>query len=216
VDTVAFETKHLTRLVEDVLDLARLRHGKLRLETERLDLRDVVRVVVDTIRASGRAADRDVRDDLGFAALFVTGDRPRLEQVVRNLVDNAVKYSPSGTAITVSIAKDGADASLRVRDEGLGIGPDMLPRLFDAFAQAEAAGHRAAGGLGLGLPLVRAIVEQHGGTITAHSDGLGKGSEFVVRLPRWRSAGKRPADQAARAPEASRSVSRITRTGTSA
>jgi signal transduction histidine kinase len=177
------QTKHLTRLVEDVLDLARLRHGKLRLESQRMDLREVVRLVVDTVRASGRAGDREVRDDLGTVPIVVDGDATRLEQVVRNLVDNAVKYSPQGTAISVSIETQGAMAALRIRDEGIGIAADMLPRLFEPFAQAEAAGKRAAGGLGLGLPLVQAIVEQHGGTVAAHSDGLGKGSEFVVRLP---------------------------------
>lgn len=177
------QTKHLTRLVEDVLDLARLRHGKLRLETQRMDLCDVVRVVIETIRASGRAGDRAVREDLGTVAIVIDGDVTRLEQVVRNLIDNAVKYSPQGTTIWVSIETQGSTAALRVRDEGIGIAADMLPRLFEPFAQAETARKRAAGGLGLGLPLVQAIVEQHGGTITAHSDGLGKGSEFVVRLP---------------------------------
>ena len=177
------QTKHLTRLVEDVLDLARLRHGKLRLESERMDLREVVRLVVDTVRASGRAGDREVDADLGTVPIVIDGDATRLEQVVRNLVDNAVKYSGPGTAIRVSIEKQGAMAALRVRDEGIGITADLLPRLFEPFAQAEAARKRAAGGLGLGLPLVQAIVEQHGGTIAAHSDGLGKGSEFVARLP---------------------------------
>ena len=182
-DLIGRQTKHLTRLVEDVLDLARLRHGKLRLESEPVDLREVVRLVVDTVRASGRAGDREVRDDLGTAPIVVDGDATRLDQVVRNLVDNAVKYSPPGTAIRLATDTRGTMAVLRVRDEGFGITAEMLPRLFEPFAQAEAAGTRAAGGLGLGLPLVQTIVEQHGGTITAHSDGPGKGSEFVVRLP---------------------------------
>jgi signal transduction histidine kinase len=177
------QTRHLTRLVEDVLDLARLRHGKLRLESERVDLRDVVRLVVDTVKASGRAGDRRVDAELGTAPIVIDGDATRLEQVVRNLVDNAVKYSPQGTAISVAVEAQETMAVLRVRDEGIGITADLLPRLFEPFAQAEAGGKRAAGGLGLGLPLVQAIVEQHGGTIAAHSDGLGKGSEFVVRLP---------------------------------
>jgi signal transduction histidine kinase len=182
------QTSHLTRLVEDILDLARLRHGKLRFEPQPVDLRDVVRLVVDTVRASGRAGDHEVRDDLGTVALVVDGDVTRLEQVVRNLVDNAVKYSPHGTAITVTTERRDTMAVLRVRDEGIGIAANMLPRLFEPFAQAEAGGRRAAGGLGLGLPLVQIIVEQHQGTITAHSDGLGKGSEFVVQLPLRSSA----------------------------
>lgn len=182
-DLIGRQTKHLTRLVEDVLDLARLRHGKLRLEIQGMDLREVVRLVVDTVRASGRAGDREVRDHLGTVPIVVDGDATRLEQVVRNLVDNAVKYSPQGTVISVSIEMQGTMAALRIRDEGIGITADMLPRLFEPYAQAETAGKRAAGGLGLGLPLVQAIVQQHGGLIAAHSDGLGKGSEFVVRLP---------------------------------
>jgi signal transduction histidine kinase len=102
---------------------------------------------------------------------------------VRNLVDNALKYSPQGTVVAVSTTRDGTTAALRVRDEGIGMDAEMLSRAFEPFAQADAGGDRAAGGLGLGLPLVHAIVEQHGGTITVHSDGPGKGSEFVVRLP---------------------------------
>jgi signal transduction histidine kinase len=94
-----------------------------------------------------------------------------------------VKYSPARTTITVAVQLDGAGAVLGVRDEGIGIAFDMLPRLFEPFAQAEAAGQRAAGGLGLGLPLVQSIVQQHGWTIAAHSEGIGKGSEIIVRLP---------------------------------
>jgi signal transduction histidine kinase len=177
------QTTHLAKLIEDVLDLARLRHGKLRLECQSIDLRDVVRLVVDTVRASGRAGDHDLRHDAGSEPLVVGGDSTRLEQVVRNLVDNALKYSPQGTVVAVSTTRDGTTAALRVRDEGIGMDAEMLSRAFEPFAQADAGGDRAAGGLGLGLPLVHAIVEQHGGTITVHSDGPGKGSEFVVRLP---------------------------------
>lgn len=114
---------------------------------------------------------------------MVHGDATRLEQVVRNLLDNAVKYSPPHTSIDVSVEHAEGAAILRVGDEGIGIAPGLLPRLFEPYVQGERAGPLAAGGLGLGLPLVRAIVEQHGGTVTAHSAGAGQGSLFIVRLP---------------------------------
>jgi signal transduction histidine kinase len=183
-DLIGRQAKHLIRLIEDLLDVARLRHGKVRLQREPVDLREVVHLALDALKASGLASHHDVRDSLAAAEpIIVHGDATRLEQVVRNLLDNAVKYSPARTTITVAMHRDGAEAVLRVRDEGIGIASDMLPRLFEPFAQAEAAGQRAAGGLGLGLPLVQSIVQQHGGTIEAHSDGIGKGSEIIVRLP---------------------------------
>jgi signal transduction histidine kinase len=182
-DLIRRQTKHLARLIEDALDMARLRHGKLRLQRERVDLCEIVRLALDALKAAGHAGDHDVRGELAPEPIVMHGDATRLEQVVRNLLDNAVKYSASGTAITVAVERHDAEATLRVRDEGIGIARDMLPHLFEPFAQAEAAGQRAAGGLGLGLPLVKSIVQQHGGTITAHSDGVGKGTEMRVRLP---------------------------------
>lgn len=170
-DLIARQAKHLTRLIEDLLDVTRLRHGKVGLHREPVDLREVVHLALDALKASGRASHHDVRDSLAAEPIIVHGDATRLEQVVRNLLDNAVKYSPTRTTVTVAVQRDGAEVVLRVRDEGIGIASDMLPRLFEPFAQAEAAGQRAARGLGLGLPLVQSIVQQHGGTIAAHSDG---------------------------------------------
>ena len=182
-DLIGRQAQHLTRLIEDLLDVTRLRHGKVVLQREPVDLREVVHLALDALKASGRASHHDVRDSLGAEPIIVHGDATRLEQVVRNLLDNAVKYSPARTTFTVAMYRDGAEAVLRVQDEGIGIASDMLPRLFEPFAQAEAGGPRAAGGLGLGLPLVQSIVQQHGGTIAAYSDGIGKGSEIMVRLP---------------------------------
>jgi signal transduction histidine kinase len=182
-DLIGRQAKHLTRLIEDLLDVTRLRHGKVVVQREPVDLREVVHLALDALKASGRASHHAVRHSLAAEPIIVHGNATRLEQVVRNLLDNAVKYSPARTTITVAMHRDGAEAVLRVRDEGIGIASDMLPRLFEPFAQAEAAGQRAAGGLGLGLPLVQSIVQQHGGTIAAHSDGIGKGSEIIVRLP---------------------------------
>jgi signal transduction histidine kinase len=182
-DLIGRQARHLSRLVEDVLDVARLKHGKLRITREPVDICDIVRQAIHTLYAIGRGIDYKVRGNFAVDRLIVHGDPTRLEQVVRNLLDNAVKYSPIGTAIDVSVEKAGSEAILSVRDQGIGIEAAMLPRLFDVFAQAAPLTSKAGGGLGLGLPLVRAIVEQHGGTITAHSDGLGTGSHFTVRLP---------------------------------
>ena len=176
------QVKHLTRLVEDVLDMTRLRHGTVSLRHEPVDLAEVVRAAVEMLLAAGRHREHDVALR-ARGSLTVNGDATRLEQVVRNLLDNAVKYSPAGTRVDVTLECSGDTAILRVRDEGIGIDPAMLSRLFDPYAQAEPAGEHAAGGLGLGLPVVRAIVEAHGGTITASSAGAGTGSEFAVRLP---------------------------------
>ncbi len=178
------QARHLTRLVEDVLDVTRLRHGKLRLEREPVDLVEIVRQAVESLEAAGRGTHHVIREAYADAPVVIAGDATRLEQVVRNLLDNAVKYSPANTAIDVCVERAGSDAVLSIRDEGIGIESEFLPRLFEPFAQAERAGQRRADGLGLGLPLVRAVVEEHGGTITAHSDGFGRGSRFVVRVPR--------------------------------
>lgn len=182
-EVVERQAKHLSRLVEHVLDVARLRHGKLRLKREPVDLCDIVRHAIEGLCATGRGEQHEIRGHVAAERLIVRGDQTRLEQVVRNLLDNAIKYSSPGAAIDVVVEAADRDVVLSVRDEGIGIEAAMLPRLFDPLAQASPASARSGGGLGLGLPLVRAIVEQHGGSIAAHSDGLGKGSVFTVRLP---------------------------------
>ena len=115
--------------------------------------------------------------------VYVNADRTRLAQVFANLLNNSGKYSEPGQAITLTFEQDGADAVVRVRDSGIGIHPDMLPRVFEMFRQADRTGGRSRGGLGIGLSLVKRIVELHGGTVMVASEGLGRGSEFMVRLP---------------------------------
>jgi len=177
------QTGQLARLVDDLLDVSRITSGKIVLRRRAVDLNETARRSVDSLRAAGKAELHDVQVALAPAPLVVDGDPVRLEQVVGNLLDNAVKYSPPGTPIEVTTAREGREAVVRVRDHGVGIAPETLPHIFDLFTQAEASLDRAGGGLGLGLALVRRLVQQHGGGVAATSAGRGAGSEFVVRLP---------------------------------
>jgi PAS domain S-box-containing protein len=176
------QVKHLVRLVDDLLDVSRITRGRVELKLERLSLAEVVARAVEMslplIEQRAQGLDVDVP-----AELTVRGDAVRLAQVVANLLNNAAKYSNKGGRIGVSAARVGDRVELRVRDRGIGIAPEMLPRVFDLFAQESQAIDRAAGGLGLGLAIVRSLVALHGGDVSAASDGAGAGSEFCVRLP---------------------------------
>jgi signal transduction histidine kinase/CheY-like chemotaxis protein len=175
------QTRHLARLVDDLLDVSRLISGKITLHRRTEDLRELAARVVSSFDELGKTA-RHVVSVTG-EVVRVDADATRLEQVVSNLLDNALKYTPSGGRIEITTAADGGDAVLRIRDAGVGIDAEMLPRIFDLFVQADQTFDRAAGGLGLGLPLVKRLVELHGGTVSASSAGAGRGSEFVVRMP---------------------------------
>jgi PAS domain S-box-containing protein len=177
---VARQTGHLSRLVDDLLDVGRASSGKITLRLEPLDLHDVASRCLDALGQAGRTAEHHVA--LTGEAVRVQGDAARLEQVVANLVDNALKYTPSGGQVTVRVGREGDAAVLRVCDDGQGIRPALLGRVFDAFVQEPQDLDRARGGLGLGLALVRRLVELHGGAVAAFSAGPGRGSEFVVRL----------------------------------
>jgi CheY-like chemotaxis protein len=181
------QTVHLTRLVDDLLDVARLTSGKIELRFETVDLRDVAARSLDAMRAAGRTAQHDVRVE--GEPVRVQGDPARLEQVVTNLLDNALKYTPAGGQVRLLTGRSHGDAVLRVRDTGDGIAPGLLPLVFDLFVQEPQALDRARGGLGLGLTLVKRLVELHGGSVTVASEGLGRGSEFTVRLPAAEDAG---------------------------
>jgi len=175
------QTHHLTRLVDDLLDVARATAGKIPLERRPLDLSDVAGACVRSMRESGRAR----RHRLTFRAesVIVNADPTRLAQIVTNMVDNALKFTPSGGAVDVDVLREGQEAVLRVSDTGIGISPEVLPRVFELFAQAEQPRDRAAAGLGIGLTLSRRLVQMHGGTIVASSEGPGRGAQFTVRLP---------------------------------
>jgi PAS domain S-box-containing protein len=170
-------------LIEDLLDVSRVVSGKLRIAPEPLALAPVVAAALDTVRPAAEAKGIQLSVDLDPAAGTVLGDGGRLQQVVWNLLSNAAKFTPAGGAITVRLRRDDAYAELSVRDTGQGIAPDFLPSVFDRFRQADSSSHRTQGGLGLGLAIVRHVVELHGGAVAAASDGLGKGATFTVRLP---------------------------------
>jgi PAS domain S-box-containing protein len=171
----------LARLLDDLLDVSRLSAGAIVLTREPVDLCALARRYLDTLAQSGRAARHDVQ--FRGEPVHAMGDASRIEQVIANLMDNALKYTPPGGSIAVTTEAGGDEAVLRVRDSGQGIEPDLLPRVFDLFVQAPQALHRAQGGLGLGLAVVMRLVDLHGGTVTVESAGRNRGSEFTVRLP---------------------------------
>ena len=177
------QLRHLTRLVDDLLDVSRVTRGKIVLHAEPIDLRTVVQRAVHEFGDTARKQGVRISAALGETELVIAGDLLRLEQIVGNLLHNAVKYTNDGGQIEIEAARGDGSVVLRVRDTGVGISREMLPRIFDLFAQAPGTLDRAQGGMGIGLTLVRRLVELHGGSVEVHSEGPGKGSEFVVRLP---------------------------------
>jgi PAS domain S-box-containing protein len=177
---IARQTVRLTRLVDDLLDVARVTSGKIALRLEPVDLHELAERCARSLREAGRA--RDHRLEIEGDSVVVHGDLARLEQVVNNLLDNALKYTASGGEIRLTTERVGGDAVLRVRDTGEGIRSELGARVFDLFVQEPQALDRSRGGLGLGLALVKQLVELHGGSVSMASRGRGHGSEFVVRL----------------------------------
>jgi CheY-like chemotaxis protein len=170
-------------IVDDILDVSRVITGKLRFDPEPTDLRAVVGAAVDAVRPAAAAKKIKLLTDYDPRARPVTGDPSRLQQVVWNLLSNAVKFTPVGGEVRARVEQAEGRARLTVADTGLGIKPDFLPFVFDRFRQGDQSTTRAFGGLGLGLALVRHLVELHGGTVSAESEGEGKGSTFTVELP---------------------------------
>jgi PAS domain S-box-containing protein len=177
------QVNHLVRLVDDLMEVARVTRGRIELRREPVDLGAMLRSAVETSRPLIEAAQHELDVDLPEEPVTLIADPVRLAQIVANLLNNAAKYTEDGGRITLSGRREGNHAVVLVRDTGVGIPVEVLPRVFDLFAQADRTYHRAQGGLGIGLTLVRTLVELHGGTVSAKSDGAGQGSEFVVRLP---------------------------------
>ncbi len=177
------QVRQLIRLIDDLLDLSRIAGGKVTLRKERVELDSVVESAVETSQPLLDAAGHTLTVELPPAPVYLEGDPTRLAQVLINLLNNAAKYTDSGGRITLRGGREGNEVVLRVRDNGIGIPRHQLPHIFEMFTQVGRSEERAQGGLGIGLALVRGLVELHGGTIAAYSEGPGKGSEFVVRLP---------------------------------
>jgi PAS domain S-box-containing protein len=176
------QVRHLERLVDDLLDVSRITRGKIELRRARIDFVDAVSKALEMTRPAIEQKRHALSVHASAGAHYVEGDPVRLAQVVANLLTNAARYTPPGGSIDVKVEADGGDVILRVRDSGVGIAPELLSTVFDQFVQAQSAS-RSQGGLGLGLTIVRSLVEMHGGTVRALSDGPGLGTELVVRLP---------------------------------
>jgi signal transduction histidine kinase/DNA-binding response OmpR family regulator len=182
-DLIARQVHTIVRMVDDLLDISRITGGKIHLRTEHLDVTEAVERAVETSRPLIDARRHALTVSCPREPLAVEADAARLAQVLANLLNNAAKYTPEGGHIAFIIEREDGQAVFRVRDDGVGIASDMLPKVFDLFTQVDPSLDRAQGGLGIGLTLVRRLVELHGGSVEAHSEGPGKGSEFVLRFP---------------------------------
>jgi len=178
------QARRMTQLVDDLLDVSRITNGRVQLHRERIDLRVVVNNAIETVAPDISARHHRLATESPDAPVWLYADPGRLEQVFVNLLGNAAKYTDTGgeLSVWVHIRKD--QAVIRVRDSGIGIAADALPHIFDLFKQADAGDPRSKSGLGVGLAVVRDLVELHGGSVMAASAGAGRGSEFTVRLPR--------------------------------
>lgn len=177
------QVTHMARLLDDLLDVARITQGKIRLNIERIELADIVNNAVETSRPLIESRRQELTISLTTTPQWIEGDRVRLAQVLSNLLNNATKYTSEGGKITLDVIQSGSEVIIKVQDTGIGIAPETLPHIFDLFTQADQSLAHSQGGLGIGLTLVRQLVEKHGGTVTAASAGIGQGCLFTVRLP---------------------------------
>jgi signal transduction histidine kinase len=200
-EVIERQSRQLTRLVDDLLDVSRITRGKITLRSEPVDVATVVAAAVETCRPTIDAHRHELTVKLPDRPLILQGDPARLTQIIANLLSNGARYQDDGGRIELIVEPGGTDAVFTVRDDGIGIAPDVLPSVFDLFSQAGRSQKRTNDGLGIGLALVKKLTELHGGTIEARSEGQGKGSQFVVRIPRRTSpvAADRPEAEAAAA-----------------
>jgi signal transduction histidine kinase len=186
------QVAHMVRMVDDLLDLSRITRGKVTLKPERVDFRTVLDAALETSRPAIESGGHEIAIRMPRDALPLEVDPTRLAQVLANLLNNSAKYTPEGGRIQVAADREGARLVVRVTDSGVGMPVDMLPQVFEMFTQVGRSIDRSQGGLGIGLTLVRRLVEMHGGSVEAHSDGPGTGSTFTVRLPLAPRAPSRP------------------------
>jgi len=177
------QAKHLTRLVDDLLDVSRITTGKVSLRKERIELHAPVGQAVEAVRPLMDSRKHTLSVSLPSESVWLEADSARLTQVLANLLTNAAKYTEPGGQVQFTGEREGSELIVRVRDTGIGILPEMLPRIFESFVQGDRSIDRSQGGLGIGLTVAKNLIELHGGRIEAHSPGIGKGSEFVIRLP---------------------------------
>jgi CheY-like chemotaxis protein len=190
------QVRHMVGMVDDLLDVSRIARGKVELDKAPLEIGDIVTRAIETAQPLLEDCEQTVEKAIADE-LVVDGDRRRLVQVVTNLLTNAAKYSPPGRTIYISAGAESGEAIIRVRDQGIGIDPTLLPRIFDTFTQDTQSLERSQGGLGLGLAIVQNLILMHSGNVEAHSNGRDQGSEFVVRLPLiGRQSDSEPAEQA--------------------
>ncbi len=194
------QVHQMTRMVDDLLEVSRISRGKISLQTAPLDLAEVVATAVETSRPLVEAHHHTLTVTLPERPARVEADGARMAQVLSNLLNNAAKYTEDGGRIDLIVEQAQGEAVIRVRDNGIGIAPERLPSVFDMFEQIEGVSDRSQGGLGIGLTLARRLVEMHGGKIEAHSAGLGKGSEFVTRLPAYAEPAMKPAPEPSEGP----------------
>ena len=183
LEVVARNTRLQAQLISDLLDISRIVAGKLQLDSRSVDLRAVVGQAIETIEEEARTKSVEIAQDLDDGASLVSGDASRLQQIVWNLLSNAIKFTPRGGRVRVSLGLTGSHARIEVADNGVGIRPDFLPHVFDRFHQADRSITRRFGGLGLGLSIVKHLVELHAGDVQAASNGEGQGATFTVTLP---------------------------------
>ena len=174
----------MSRLLDDLLDVSRVTQNKIDLQMRPVDLRSIVENAIDATQPLIQAGDLRFSDDTPDEPIIVLGDAARLQQAVSNLLANAAKYTPTGGNVSLAVRLEGDEVALVVQDSGVGIPHDKLNTIFDLFVQSDDTLHRCDGGMGIGLTLVRSIIEMHNGRVEAHSDGLGQGSRFEIRLPR--------------------------------
>jgi signal transduction histidine kinase len=182
-EVIERQVRYLTRLVDDLLDVSRITRGKITLAREPLELAALISRAVETVQPVIDERSHQLSIDVADGHLKVDGDPVRLVQAISNVLSNAAKYTEPGGTIRLLAARAGADLEIRVRDNGIGIPADRMPQIFNLFTQVNHGSEHAQSGLGIGLALVRRLIEMHGGTVSAHSDGSGCGSEFVMRLP---------------------------------
>jgi signal transduction histidine kinase len=183
IDVIDRNAKAQAQIVADVLDVSRIVMGKVRLEVRPVELSSVVEMALDSLRPAAEAKGIQLEATFAPVAVRVSGDVDRLQQIVWNLLSNALKFTPAGGHVLVQVERTHGHAEIRVEDTGMGIDAELLPHVFERFRQGDSSSTRAHGGLGLGLALVRHLVEMHGGTVTSASPGRDRGATFVVSLP---------------------------------